>query len=127
TPSRPPSPSTPVPGAADPTNEPGPAALHNLAGRSARSGVDTGTPLRIPDAQAAATTAALHRALRPLKRRTSAPHRKVIDEAASAHHVAETSTWSLVLRSADERWFDVAVIVDTARSMVLWEPAVSEI
>jgi hypothetical protein len=81
----------------------------------------------VPEPSSFPSSAALHRALRPLKRRYPAPHAVVVDEEASAHRFAETGTLSLVLRRAHERWFDVALVVDTAVSMTVWEPAVRDL
>ncbi|MEV6827160.1 FxSxx-COOH system tetratricopeptide repeat protein [Amycolatopsis sp. NPDC051102] len=66
------------------------------------------------------------RALRTLKRRVPAWHERVVivDEAATAERVAESGFWWPVTEPELERWLDLTVVVDTARSMTLWRSTV---
>ncbi|MDQ7809662.1 FxSxx-COOH system tetratricopeptide repeat protein [Amycolatopsis sp. A133] len=66
------------------------------------------------------------RALRTLKRRVPAWHEHVVivDEAATAERVAESGFWWPVTEPEMERWLDLTVVVDTARSMTLWRSTV---
>ncbi|WP_307793371.1 FxSxx-COOH system tetratricopeptide repeat protein [Amycolatopsis sp. MtRt-6] len=66
------------------------------------------------------------RALRTLKRRVPAWHEHVVivDEAATAERVAESGFWWPVTEPELERWLDLTVVVDTARSMTLWRSTV---
>jgi FxsC-like protein len=67
------------------------------------------------------------RALRPLRRRVPSHRRRVLDEDATAAFIAGTGVWSPVERPARERWFDVALAVDTAPSMALWWPLAADL
>jgi tetratricopeptide (TPR) repeat protein len=66
------------------------------------------------------------RALRTLKRRVPAWHEHVVivDEAATAERVAESGFWWPVTEPELERWLDLTVVIDSARSMTLWRSTV---
>jgi tetratricopeptide (TPR) repeat protein len=66
------------------------------------------------------------RALRTLKRRVPAWHDDDVnvDEAATAERVAESGFWWPVTEPELERWLDLTVVIDTARSMTLWRSTV---
>jgi tetratricopeptide (TPR) repeat protein len=50
-----------------------------------------------------------------------------VDEQATADHIAAEGLWLPVLRPADERWLDLALVVDTAPSMLVWQRTVTEL
>jgi hypothetical protein len=86
--------------------------------------------VRAPRARALPNARALSRALRPLMRRTPSPTELILDEQATAERLAEqiterqavgTMVSALVLRPAPQRWLDVALVVDTCNSMILWQ------
>ncbi|NKE62150.1 tetratricopeptide repeat protein [Lentzea sp. PSKA42] len=62
------------------------------------------------------------RALRPLKRevRSWRDDAVVLDEQATADHMAQTGRWWPVTRSRTERWLDLTLVVDRSPLMVLW-------
>ena len=51
----------------------------------------------------------------------------VLDEAATAHHIADTGDWTPVFNPAPERWFDVLLAVDESSSMVIWQRTIAEL
>jgi hypothetical protein len=69
----------------------------------------------------------LARALKPFKRRVPASNSFVVDEAATAARVAEEGIWLPVLRPAPARWLDMALVVDTSPSMVVWRRTLAEL
>jgi formylglycine-generating enzyme required for sulfatase activity len=87
------------------------------------SGVTT-KPFRAPSAAALPGIASIARALRPLRRRVPSPVRRELDEDATVTRTGETGLLAPVLRSAPERWLEVALVVDDSRSMNIWRPAV---
>jgi len=78
-------------------------------------------PIRVGAQTVLGDTAALFRALRPLRRRFRSRRATVLDEIATIQRRAETRTWLPVMRPAWERWFDVALLVDTGASMTFWQ------
>ena len=69
----------------------------------------------------------LARSLRPFKRRVPSRTSFVVDEAATAARVAEEGIWMPVLRPAPARWLDLAIVVDTSPSMVVWRRTLAEL
>jgi hypothetical protein len=91
-----------------------------------------GRDLRAMEARSPAVPALRHqlplaRALRPFKRRVPSRTSFVIDEAATAARVAEEGIWLPVLRPAPARWLDLALVVDTSPSMVVWRRTLAEL
>lgn len=70
---------------------------------------------------------ALFRALRPLKRSCARPRRAELDERRTAELSAEAGSLVLSFRQRDERWLDLAVLVDVSASMTIWQGAVDEL
>jgi putative methionine-R-sulfoxide reductase with GAF domain len=68
----------------------------------------------------------LSRALRPFNRRVPAQQHWQLDEEATVRCYAEDRLWVPVLRPARARWLEVALVVDAAPSMLLWQPVVRE-
>jgi type VI secretion system ImpB/VipA family protein len=68
----------------------------------------------------------LSRALRPFNRRVPARQQWQLDEEATVRRYAEDRLWVPVLRPAKARWLEVAIIVDAAPSMLLWQPVIRE-
>lgn len=82
-------------------------------------------PMAVPLPEALPHRLELGRALRPLRRRVPEPRRLELDEAASAERIAETGIWAPVLRPQTSRWLDLALVVDTAPAMLIWQRRVS--
>ncbi|MFS8101462.1 tetratricopeptide repeat protein [Lentzea alba] len=67
------------------------------------------------------------RALRSLKRdvRSWRDDAVVLDEQATADHMAHTGRWWPVTRSRTERWLDLTLVVDRSPLMTLWRSQVT--
>ncbi|MET0414754.1 MAG: tetratricopeptide repeat protein [Actinoplanes sp.] len=68
----------------------------------------------------------LARAMRPLRRRAGSRHAWIVDEAATADRIAVEQLWVPVLTPRPEPASNVAVVVDTAPSMLVWHRTVHE-
>jgi hypothetical protein len=95
-----------------------------------------GLLFRTPGASALPGALALARALRPLRRRVASQRRFEVDEEATARRISEARAWGaewssirgqVVVRPVKERWFELAVVVDGAASMAIWERTVREL
>ncbi|GAA0408248.1 hypothetical protein Acor_84520 [Acrocarpospora corrugata] len=87
----------------------------------------TGHPVRLPEAPGLTGGRDLQYALRPLRRRIPSHRHLTFDENATVTFIASTGLWLPVQRPAPERWFEVALIVDTSPSMALWRVAAAEL
>jgi formylglycine-generating enzyme required for sulfatase activity len=83
-------------------------------------------PSRIPDSPALPEALALARAIRPLARRRPSQTRRELDEVATADRTAEARRLTPVLRPAEERWFDVALVTETTPAMSVWRRTIAE-
>ncbi|MER6730810.1 SAV_2336 N-terminal domain-related protein [Streptomyces puniciscabiei] len=74
---------------------------------------------------------ALQRSLRPVKRRTDAPHGQRLDEQATVDRIARLGAapehWLPVLRPTRERWLRLNLVHDTGPTMPIWRPLVREL
>ena len=106
----------------------GPAAadLYPVQAGTSAGGTAART-IRSPAAFALPGSLELGRSLRPLKRRVPSRSHLVLDEAATAHHIADTGDWTPVFNPAPERWFDVLLVVDESSSMVIWQRTIAEL
>ncbi|MEU6236873.1 hypothetical protein ABZ885_28130, partial [Kitasatospora sp. NPDC047058] len=88
-----------------------------------------GDLVRVARAAALADPLAVMRALRPLGRRTLADHRGAteLDEEATVSAGVDQRLLVPVLRPTPGRWLDLALVVDTHRSMALWHDLVDEL
>jgi len=86
-----------------------------------------GIPFRSPSGSALPGALKLVRALRPLMRRVASLHQVRLDEAATAHQIAQTDIWMPVLQPVSIPWLDVAVVVEDSPSMCLWQQTVQEL
>jgi len=107
-------------------------ALH-LPSDDPADGVAAAAPVPTPSAPMLARPLALQRALRPLKRQVPDPQRSLLDEAATAHRLAEALRgpgpvrWLPVLRPSTERWLDLHLVLDCGPTMALWRPLALEL
>ncbi|AUG77021.1 hypothetical protein CFP65_2170 [Kitasatospora sp. MMS16-BH015] len=110
-------------------------ALH-LPSDDPADALGAAAPVPTPSAPMLARPLALQRALRPLKRQVPDPRRKLLDEAATAHRLAEALRgspaggavpWLPVLRPGRERWLDLRLVLDTGPTMRLWRPLALEL
>ncbi|MBZ4330520.1 SAV_2336 N-terminal domain-related protein [Corallococcus sp. AS-1-12] len=86
-----------------------------------------GIPIRVPSASALPDRLGLGRALRPFHRRFQSKRMQVLDETASAEQIAETGVWLPVIRLAQVRWLELALVVDSGASMALWRQTATEL
>ncbi|MGD3110798.1 SAV_2336 N-terminal domain-related protein [Streptomyces sp. YGL11-2] len=77
-------------------------------------------PLRVPENKALLGELGIGRALRPLRQRRATTRVQEFDEAATAAALAESGLPDVVLRPGQERWLDLALVVDDGMSMLLW-------
>ncbi|AUX42484.1 uncharacterized protein SOCE26_039170 [Sorangium cellulosum] len=112
-------------------------AVHHAAERPAAAEPSSGptragVSFRSPTAAALAGAREMAKAIRPLRRRVPSRTRLVLDEAATADRMAEAllggfTSAAVALRPALERWLDIALVVDEAASMSIWQTAVAEL
>ncbi|MEU9423635.1 FxSxx-COOH system tetratricopeptide repeat protein [Streptomyces sp. NPDC048342] len=70
--------------------------------------------------------AGITRALRVLKQLVPSAFEVELDEETTAERAAEDGLWVPYTRSADERRFDLVLVVDDHPTMVIWEQTVAE-
>ncbi|WP_432018675.1 FxSxx-COOH system tetratricopeptide repeat protein [Streptomyces sp. 1222.5] len=99
------------------------------------SGPGVGTGRRAGYGEAAAVVAPgpdlrdapeIGRRLRPLKQVVPSASEVELDEEATAEHAAEDGLWLPYTRSADERRFDLVLVVDDHPTMVIWQQTIAE-
>ncbi|NEZ54308.1 S8/S53 family peptidase [Adonisia turfae] len=86
-----------------------------------------GISIKAPAAPALRIRLDLSRALRPLRRRVNSPGRLIFDEAATVDQIADQQIWSPVMRPAPERWLDVALVVEEAQALSVWNETIIEV
>ena len=114
----------PSPGA---TEVPASSASVHLPGRGNHVDGMSALTMLSPAAPALPDTLRLSRALRPLKRRVPDPHRLVVNEQGTADHIADTGLWLPEWQPEMTRWLDVALVVDSGPSMLIWRRAAVEL
>lgn len=92
-----------------------------------RSGSRGGIPIRAPSGRALPGSRAIARSLRPLRRLIASRIDRVIDEEASATHIAELDIWFPTLRPARSRWLEIALVIDESPSMSIWRDTLREL
>ncbi|MES4887650.1 FxSxx-COOH system tetratricopeptide repeat protein [Streptomyces sp. NPDC096012] len=68
----------------------------------------------------------ISRRLRPLKQVVPSAFDVELDEEATAEHAAEDGLWLPYVRSADERRFDLVLVVDDHATMMIWRQTITE-
>ncbi|MFD9358434.1 SAV_2336 N-terminal domain-related protein [Streptomyces sp. NPDC060031] len=114
---------------------PGPGRDHADTGSDSDSGsaaapaagVRRGSPLRLPRAVSLDDPLALMRSLRPVGRRSIGGPGEELDEQLTVERSIERMVPTPVLRPAESRWLDLALVVDTHHSMLLWSDLVEEL
>lgn len=99
---------------------PAPAAATDAGGRR-------GVPLRLPRTASLDDPLALMRSLRPVGRRSIGGPGEELDEQLTVERSIECMVPTPVLRPAESRWLDLALVVDTHHSMLLWSDLVAEL
>lgn len=126
TPAPPPGPA-PAPGAGavqlfPATTRPGPPTGHAGA-----EGGRRGVPLRLPRTASLDDPLGLMRSLRPVGRRSIGGPGEELDEQLTVERSIEAMIPTPVLRPAESRWLDLALVVDAHPSMLLWADLVAEL
>ncbi|WP_405942347.1 SAV_2336 N-terminal domain-related protein [Streptomyces sp. NBC_00207] len=86
-----------------------------------------GSPVRLPRAASLDDPLALMRSLRPVGRRSIGGPGEELDEQLTVERSIERMVPTPVLRPAESRWLDLALVVDTHHSMLLWSDLVDEL
>ncbi|MEU3315620.1 pentapeptide repeat-containing protein [Streptomyces sp. NPDC006662] len=130
---QPPSPPPAPPGPA-PASAPGAAQLFpagtrpgTSAGHADGEGGRRGVPLRLPRTASLDDPLGLMRSLRPVGRRSIGGPGEELDEQLTVERSIEAMVPTPVLRPAESRWLDLALVVDTHHSMLLWADLVAEL
>ncbi|MEL6780447.1 MAG: SAV_2336 N-terminal domain-related protein, partial [Cyanobacteria bacterium J06597_16] len=87
----------------------------------ARSSSERASPLAVPDSTALRRSLDILKAIRPLIRSVPSAERMYLDVPATVQAIAETDVWSLQLRPVPEPWLELALVIDTTPSMVIWQ------
>ncbi|MFE9476411.1 SAV_2336 N-terminal domain-related protein [Streptomyces griseofuscus] len=118
---------------ADPGREPDAQLFpqgHAAAGGNAEAAEGDGrwgVPLRVPRADTLPEPLALMRALRPVGRRAIGGTGDQLDEQATVERTVECRLPTPVHLPAERAWLDLALVVDTHHSMLLWQDLVEEL
>ncbi|MFB7170169.1 SAV_2336 N-terminal domain-related protein [Streptomyces sp. NPDC056254] len=105
-----------------------PAPVPGPAGKPADDGAGRrGAAVRLPRAASLDDPLALMRALRPVGRRSIGGPGEELDEQLTVERSIERMVPTPVLRPAESRWLDLALVVDTHHSMLLWADLVDEL
>jgi hypothetical protein len=86
----------------------------------------SGLPIKVPTAQALRNKLEISRSLKPLKRRVPSRSEFILDEIATAERIAKEKLLLPVMRSAPERWLELALVIDEGTSMFLWQETIKE-
>ncbi|MEU3726141.1 SAV_2336 N-terminal domain-related protein, partial [Streptomyces sp. NPDC031705] len=97
------------------------------AAPGADEGARRGVPLRLPRTASLEDPLALMRSLRPVGRRSIGGPGEELDEQLTVERSIEAMVPTPVLRPAESRWLDLALVVDGHPSMLLWSDLVAEL
>jgi formylglycine-generating enzyme required for sulfatase activity len=89
-----------------------------------------GIPFQAPAAPALRNVLGLGRSLRPLMRTVPSRTEQILDEEATATHIAESAgqkPWMPVFQPAPERWLELALVVEESRSTVIWQEIIADV
>jgi hypothetical protein len=104
---------------------PGPTRFVGTAGVTPDDGREA-APLNWPTAPALPHAREISRALRPLMRASPSPWSTTLDEEATAVRAADDGMWLPVWKPDLWHKFELALVVDTAPSMEIWQHTVGE-
>jgi formylglycine-generating enzyme required for sulfatase activity len=85
-----------------------------------------GIPIRAAAARSLRRPMELERALRPLMRKVPARSRYQLDEVATAEKFAETLVKVPVVQAEQERWLDLALVVEQTSLTEIWQKTIDE-
>ncbi|MEA5463623.1 formylglycine-generating enzyme family protein [Leptothoe sp. PORK10 BA2] len=86
----------------------------------------SGIAIKAPAAPALRIRLDLARALRPLRRQVPSPGQLEFDEAATLDQIADQQVWFPLLKPVQERWLEVALVVEATASLSLWHETIGE-
>ena len=88
--------------------------------------VGQGRPLRLPDMRELRRPLDFQRALRPLLRTVNTGPELLLDEETTVRDSADARAVVPALVRSPERWLDLALVIDTGPSMILWDKLIAE-
>lgn len=83
--------------------------------------------VRLPAAPALPGRLDISRSLRPLMRRVPSRTIFLLDETATAQHIADTDDWTPILYPEPRPWLDVVLVADESSSMTMWQHTIHEL
>ncbi|MBD1848290.1 SUMF1/EgtB/PvdO family nonheme iron enzyme [Cyanobacteria bacterium FACHB-63] len=86
-----------------------------------------GAALALPDTRSLHQSLEILKALRSLIRQVPSGDAKHLDISATVRAIADTDVWLLKLRPALETWLELAIVVDTSASMVIWQRTILDL
>ena len=86
----------------------------------------TALALNVPEAIALRNRRAISHSLRPLMRRVPSRVRQSLDEEATATQSAEIQTWNPVVRPDQERWLELAIVIEATNLLEVWRDTIAE-
>jgi formylglycine-generating enzyme required for sulfatase activity len=86
----------------------------------------SGMPFQTPTAPALRKTLSLGRSLRPLMRKVDSYTRTVLNEEATAEQTAERKFCITVVKPEQERWLEVALVIEHTASSFIWQETIQE-
>ncbi|MFJ6792700.1 SAV_2336 N-terminal domain-related protein [Streptomyces sp. NPDC091268] len=104
-----------------------PAAPAGTPGGGGAAGLRRGSPLRLPRAPSLDDPLGLMRSLRPVGPRSIGGPGQELDEQLTVERSIERMVPTPVMRPAESRWLDLALVVDGHPSMLLWSDLVEEL
>ncbi len=99
----------------------------STSGSTAEEKFAPGAALAVPDAPALRSSLEILKAFRPLMRQVPSAHAQYLDVPATVRAIAETEVWQPQMRPVLEPWLELALVVDTAPSMVIWQRTILDL
>lgn len=105
------------------------AGVANIAATAPQAGVlpPQVLPVWLADPPMLTDALAVIRALKPLLQKAEAGIGKRLDESTTVDNIASTHLWLPVLKSEQEPWFDIVLVVDRGSSMHIWHRLVKDV
>jgi len=130
-------PDSPPPGVSPPTSKSNTSQRSGMAGLTTNQGERPGqaksaptapsAPLAIPDAPALRGSLEILRAIRSLVRQVPSAEARFLDVPATVKLIAETDLYLVQLQPVLEPWLELAIVVDSTASMVIWQNTIQNL
>ncbi|MBE9070906.1 hypothetical protein IQ260_30170, partial [Leptolyngbya cf. ectocarpi LEGE 11479] len=91
---------------------------------TASPSTESGAPLALPDSPSLRHSLDILKALRPLIRLVPSTDDQLLDVPATVKAIAETDLWLPKLQPKLEPWLELALVVDSSPSMVIWQQTI---